>query len=213
MRQTPRSETRKRQRPAYGQRKGIHQHVEHEIGAYTQQNEVASPECELELARKQGTRSEGTAHAIRHARDRSTYWQNGARGNCGARENPHPLRTYSQAGSGRRDARHADVVRHALVPPAQKLLNPSDSQHDIAGAISRRLEEIMTAVLDDHQVDPGLLVRLLDEYNDLPGLQLTAAQVSRLLAIDQRRGRLLLDDLVDCGFLRRDGALYIRAQT
>ena len=71
----------------------------------------------------------------------------------------------------------------------------------------------MTAVLDDHQVDPGLLVRLLDEYNDLPGLQLTAAQVSRLLAIDQRRGRLLLDDLVDCGFLRRDGALYIRAQT
>jgi hypothetical protein len=74
------------------------------------------------------------------------------------------------------------------------------------------LEGIMTGLSSAHQVDPGLRLRVCREYQDLPGLRLTDAQAARLLAITQGEGHLLLDDLVDCGFLRRSGAHYVRAE-
>ena len=70
----------------------------------------------------------------------------------------------------------------------------------------------MTGTVNDHQVNPGLLLKVCHEYTDLPGLRLTAAQASRLLTIGPREGQRLLDDLVECGFLRRDGVSYVRAE-
>ena len=44
--------------------------------------------------------------------------------------------------------------------------------------------------------------RLIAEYHELPSLGLTAAQASRLLAIELRRAEVLLQSLVADGLLR-----------
>lgn len=53
--------------------------------------------------------------------------------------------------------------------------------------------------------------RICAEYRELPGLQLTIAQVCRLWSADPSVGRQTLDALVETAFLRRCGPHYMRA--
>jgi hypothetical protein len=62
-------------------------------------------------------------------------------------------------------------------------------------------------------VDPASLEeRVRGEFLEMPGLRLTAAQASRLWALDAGTSRQLLDGLTQSGFLARtrEGA-YLRA--
>ena len=65
--------------------------------------------------------------------------------------------------------------------------------------------------IDERQVDTRLLTQVLDEYLDMPGLQLTLAQASRLWNREPSTTLRVLDGLVDKRFLRRVGDCYVRA--
>jgi hypothetical protein len=56
-----------------------------------------------------------------------------------------------------------------------------------------------------------LTVRITNEYRELPGLQLTLPQASRLFATDSRTVEDALDRLVASSLLRHTGAFYLRA--
>jgi hypothetical protein len=58
---------------------------------------------------------------------------------------------------------------------------------------------------------PDLTGRITGEYRELPGLQLTLAQVSQLFDTDPRTVDAALNRLVASSFLRQVGAFYIRA--
>jgi hypothetical protein len=47
-----------------------------------------------------------------------------------------------------------------------------------------------------------LFERVRGEFNEMPGLQLTIAQASRLWGMDQMACRRVIDALVDAAFLR-----------
>ena len=49
---------------------------------------------------------------------------------------------------------------------------------------------------------PTLFERVRGEFNEMPGLQLTIAQASRLWGLDQTACRRVIDALVDAAFLR-----------
>ena len=64
---------------------------------------------------------------------------------------------------------------------------------------------------EDREVDINLLVRVYGEYMEMPGLQLTLAQASRLWNMKPATSAHVLDRLVDASFLRRAGDRYVRA--
>ena len=47
-----------------------------------------------------------------------------------------------------------------------------------------------------------LLDRVRSEFMEMPGLQLTVAQASRLWGLDQDASRMVIDALVEASFLR-----------
>jgi hypothetical protein len=49
---------------------------------------------------------------------------------------------------------------------------------------------------------PTLFERVRGEFNEMPGLQLTIAQASRLWGMEQAACRRVIDALVDAAFLR-----------
>ena len=49
----------------------------------------------------------------------------------------------------------------------------------------------------------ALLSRVCSEFIEMPGLQLTFEQATRLWALEPHVCRQVIDDLVLCGFLRR----------
>jgi len=49
----------------------------------------------------------------------------------------------------------------------------------------------------------GLLVLICAEYDEMPGLRLTLAQVCRLFGIDPRTAETVMQRLVDAGVLTR----------
>ena len=69
----------------------------------------------------------------------------------------------------------------------------------------------MTVVDADRDTDLELLVRIHSEYMEMPGLQLTLAQASRLWNSERTRTAQVLETLIDASFLRRVGDLYVRA--
>ena len=56
---------------------------------------------------------------------------------------------------------------------------------------------------EEREVDINLLVRVYGEYMEMPGLQLTLAQASRLWNMKPATSAHVLDRLVDASFLRR----------
>jgi len=66
---------------------------------------------------------------------------------------------------------------------------------------------------DDRELDINLLARVYGEYIEMPGLQLTLAQASRLWNMKPTTSAHLLDRLVDASFLRRSGDRYVRADS
>ena len=58
---------------------------------------------------------------------------------------------------------------------------------------------------------PDLNGRITGEYRELPGLQLTLAQASRLFDTDPGTVEAALHRLVASSFLRQTGAFYVRA--
>ncbi len=71
----------------------------------------------------------------------------------------------------------------------------------------------MKSVVDHHSIE-NVLQRVRGEYVEMPGLQLTSAQASRLWGLDTTTCRILLRTLVDSRFLTRtrDGR-YRRADS
>ena len=67
-----------------------------------------------------------------------------------------------------------------------------------------------SAVVEKPQAD-GLRRRAEAEYMEMPGLKLTAAQASRLWALDVTASVLLLESMVEAGVLyrARDGAYLL----
>lgn len=63
----------------------------------------------------------------------------------------------------------------------------------------------------DESVDIDLLARVYGEYLEMPGLQLTLAQASRLWNMKLATSAHVLEQLVDASFLRRAGDSYVRA--
>jgi hypothetical protein len=61
--------------------------------------------------------------------------------------------------------------------------------------------------------NPGILNRVRSEYIEMPGLTLKSEQVQRLCGIDDTACKMVLDALVDTGFLtRRDDGSYLRSR-
>jgi hypothetical protein len=58
--------------------------------------------------------------------------------------------------------------------------------------------------------EAALLARVYEEYVELPGLQLTLAQASRLWHVDPTVARSALEELVQASFLRKKGDCYVR---
>jgi hypothetical protein len=65
---------------------------------------------------------------------------------------------------------------------------------------------------EDRVID-GLLARVYREYLEMPGLQLTLAQASRLWNVQLAMSAEVLDCLVQASFLRRCGDRYVRADS
>jgi hypothetical protein len=63
----------------------------------------------------------------------------------------------------------------------------------------------------DRDSDKGLVEQIHDEYVEMPGLQLTVAQASRLWNVKPERVGPALERLVATTFLRHDGDCYVRA--
>jgi hypothetical protein len=57
----------------------------------------------------------------------------------------------------------------------------------------------------------ALCTRIIGEYLEMPGLNVTISQACRLWDIDRPRCARLLDTLLTSGFLRRSGEGYVRA--
>ncbi len=69
-----------------------------------------------------------------------------------------------------------------------------------------------TAASADHRTGAIRALQLSkSEYLEMPGLRLTVAQASRLLALDADKTQPLLEALVDTGFLRRTPTGFVRA--
>jgi hypothetical protein len=66
---------------------------------------------------------------------------------------------------------------------------------------------------DERHDDVNLLARIYGEYMEMPGLQLTLAQASRLWNVHLTTSAYVLDRLVDASFLRRIGDRYVRADS
>jgi hypothetical protein len=62
-------------------------------------------------------------------------------------------------------------------------------------------------------IDARLLQRIRSEFTEMPGLQLTIAQASRLWNTDVQTSVAMLDALVRCRFLRVSGRSYLRADS
>ena len=60
--------------------------------------------------------------------------------------------------------------------------------------------------------DRTLWERVQGEYREMPGLQLTLAQASRLWNTNITVSQAVLDALVETAFLRRSGSHYVRAE-
>ena len=67
--------------------------------------------------------------------------------------------------------------------------------------------------MDGLTSEETLTARVRDEYRQMPGLQLTLAQASRLWNTSVRVSQEVLDALVETAFLRRDGDFYVRADS
>ena len=65
----------------------------------------------------------------------------------------------------------------------------------------------------ENEIDASLLIRVYGEYVEMPGLQLTIAQASRLWNVNLSLSEHVLDRLVDAAFLRRSGSCYVRADS
>jgi hypothetical protein len=62
-------------------------------------------------------------------------------------------------------------------------------------------------------VDARLLQRVRSEYAEMPGLQLTVQQASRLWNTDLSTSTAILDALVELRFLRMSGSRYLIADS
>lgn len=62
-------------------------------------------------------------------------------------------------------------------------------------------------------LDNDLLARVYGEYIEMPGLQLTLAQASRLWNTKLATSASVLERLVSASFLRRAGDRYVRADS
>jgi hypothetical protein len=56
--------------------------------------------------------------------------------------------------------------------------------------------------------ESALCARVLDEFREMPGLQITLAQAARLFSLDLGRCERVLQGLVHGGALRTDGRLF-----
>ena len=59
----------------------------------------------------------------------------------------------------------------------------------------------------------ALCTRIIGEFLEMPGMNLTFAQACRLWSIDRPQCVRVLDTLIASGFLRRSGDCYVRADT
>ena len=66
--------------------------------------------------------------------------------------------------------------------------------------------------LSTRDQDRDLWERVQGEYREMPGLQLTLAQASRLWNTNITVSQAVLDALVETAFLRRSGPHYVRAE-
>jgi hypothetical protein len=57
----------------------------------------------------------------------------------------------------------------------------------------------------------ALCTRIIGEFLEMPGLNVTIAQACRLWSIDRPQCTHVLDTLLGSGFLRRSGDRYVRA--
>jgi hypothetical protein len=65
----------------------------------------------------------------------------------------------------------------------------------------------------ERDIDANLLIRVYGEYVEMPGLQLTVPQASRLWNLNLSLSAQVLDRLVDAAFLRRSGGCYVRGDS
>jgi hypothetical protein len=61
--------------------------------------------------------------------------------------------------------------------------------------------------------NPSLCDRMTAEYLEMPGLNLTAEQASRLWNVDLKMCVRVLHELTASGFLRKSGHTYIRVDS
>ena len=93
--------------------------------------------------------------------------------------------------------------------------NPANAAHEGGdwSALVRRRATNVAARNATPGSDIDLLARICCEYYEMPGMQLTLAQASRLWDLDVETTSRLLDVLVDASFLRRVGPYYLRSES
>jgi hypothetical protein len=60
--------------------------------------------------------------------------------------------------------------------------------------------------------EQALCTRIIGEFLEMPGLNVTIPQACRLWGIDRPRCVRVMDMLLASGFLRRSGDMYVRAE-
>ena len=68
-------------------------------------------------------------------------------------------------------------------------------------------------VANQRSIVVDLLNHVKSEYREMPGLQLTLAQASRLWDVTVAVSQQVFDELVETAFLRRSGEHYVRADS
>jgi hypothetical protein len=70
----------------------------------------------------------------------------------------------------------------------------------------------MASQVKEVDLDRDLWFRICNEYRELPGLELTVPQASRLWSTDPVSSQQVLDALVDAAFLHRRDGRYVRTE-
>ena len=120
-----------------------------------------------------------------------------------------------------RRRRALDRIAHHPAPERQApMLTATNIQYELADRVQGiSAGGIGLMLLLAHRIglirdiDANLLVRVYGEFIEMPGLQLTVPQASRLWSVDSTLSAQVLNQLVDASFLRRSGSCYVRADS
>jgi hypothetical protein len=95
------------------------------------------------------------------------------------------------------------IVKRRLIAVPVELSGDSEAEVLYALAVSKQVEMVKTAAVQQCEEVHTILSRIRSEYVEMPGMCLTASQAGRLWHLDRDMCEFVLSELVETGFLKR----------